>query len=165
MKRISIVLIVFVLMAISFVAVGGMILYVTGTVTSVNELEALFTRTEQPVAFIEDPVGGTTLLEQQKSELASELSRTRKKIEGLRILSEILSASSGDAQARKEAQERAKQWFSETDPRTTAEILTTLEDDTVTGLLSDVDDARVTEILDAMDAPTRTRLIGAMKKK
>ena len=152
-------------MTVSFAAIGGLILYATGTVTSVDDLESMVSGSGTQ-AYVENDVGGTTLLEQQKSELATELGRTKRMIEGMRTLTDIIASSAnGDEASRLAALERAGAWLEKTDTRTSADILKSLDEDLVVALLARTDKNRITEILGAMDKSTRTRLIGAMAKE
>ena len=165
LKRIAIILVITLLMTVSFAAIGGLILYATGTVTSVDDLESMVSGSGTQ-AYVENDVGGTTLLEQQKSELATELGRTKRMIEGMRTLTDIIASSAnGDEASRLAALERAGAWLEKTDTRTSADILKSLDEDLVVALLARTDKNRITEILGAMDKSTRTRLIGAMAKE
>jgi flagellar motility protein MotE (MotC chaperone) len=167
MKRISIILLIFVLMGISFAGIGLLILYVSGTVTSVDDARRLLS--EEPAQIRESTVDGVEVLEQQKDELAGELARTKRTIEALQSLSGSLSnaAKSGSNLSMTGPDlARVSGVVSGMDDETAANTLVALDQSLSLELLKQMPQQRASDILRAIeDAPTRVKLINAMAGK
>jgi hypothetical protein len=167
MKRISTILLIFVLMGISFAGIGLLILYVSGTVTSVDDARRLLT--EEPVEILEFVVDGVGILEQQKAEIAGELARAKRTIEALKSLSDsLLSAAESGSNPNIPGPDlaRVSGLLAGMDDEKAANTLGALDLELSLKLLKQMTQERASDILNAIeDAPTRVKLINAMAGK
>ena len=167
MKRISTILLIFVLMGISFAGIGLLILYVSGTVTSVDDARRLLS--EEPAQIRESVVDGVEVLEQQKTEIAGELARAKRTIEALKSLSDSLSnaeKSGSNSNTTGPDLARVSGLLEGMDDEKAANTLGALDLELSLKLLKQMTQKRASDILNAIeDAPTRVKLINALAGK
>ena len=167
MKRASVILLIFVLMSISFAGIGFLILYVSGTVTSLDDAKRLLA--EEPAQIQERMADGVDLLEKQKSEVAEDLARTRRTVAALKEISEGLeraSESGSNLELLSPDLERISGLLAGMDDGTAAATLAALDTDLAIKFLKHMNNQRASAILNEIeDAPTRTKLFNAMAGK
>lgn len=168
MKRVSIVILIFILMTVSFAVVGLVIMYASGTATSVEEaIRLLSGETKAPPSRSDED--GVRLLEIHKSELAAEMGRLKRMNDALKSLNDSLSAAGsrfngGDTDDARLA--RTAGVLEAMDKQTGADVLSSLGQELSLKLLSRIPEERAAEFLEAMDDPRiRTGLINAMAKE
>ena len=91
MKRVAIGLLIFILMTVSFAAVSMLIVYVSGTATSVEEVEKLFSDEMAAPSALRSNEDGLGLLDIQISEITGEIGRMERRLDTLKSLADSLA--------------------------------------------------------------------------
>ncbi len=154
-KRIAVVLIIIVLMALSFAAVGWAILYATGT--SVEQIRGALSGEQLAPEMLRGDKDAAQILEQQTSELSSTLDRTKRAVEALRQLASALSGAvpGPDGRADDSAMDKAGDLLSSLDARAGADLIRALDPNLAASLLRRVKISHSAEILLQLRDPKR----------